>query len=195
MHVLPTRDALAILDHLLGSDVSQVMAARVDWSAFAPVLEARAPRPLLADVRLDPASTPVEEPELLRLLAATGTDAQRALVIEWLRAEVARVLGRDTPAAIDVEQGFFDMGLDSLMAVELKRLLERATGLSLPRTIAFEFPTVEALAHHLCTACVCPPASTASTPTPAPEWPALSEREAEALLADELRSLEQEMRV
>jgi len=117
-----------------------------------------------------------------------------ALVVDWLRGEVARVLGRDTPAAIDVEHGFFEMGLDSLMAIELKRRLERATGLSLPRTIAFEFPSVDALARHLCIA-VCPPASTPSTPTPAPEPPAVPEREVEALLLDELRSMEQEMHV
>ena len=53
---------------------------------------------------------------------------------------------------------------------------------------------IEVGARHLCTA-VCPPASTTSTPAPTPEPPALPEREAEALLLDELRSMEQEMRV
>jgi hypothetical protein len=81
------------------------------------------------------------------------------------------------------------------MAVELKRRLERATGLSLPRTIAFEFPNVDALARHLCTVCVCPSPSIASTEATPPGPPALSERDAEALLLDELRSLEQETRV
>ncbi|HEX8112122.1 MAG TPA: beta-ketoacyl reductase, partial [Kofleriaceae bacterium] len=195
MHALPTREALAIVDRVLGGDAPQIMAARIDWSAFAPALEARAPRPLLDAVRVRAADTPAEEPELRRRLAATDPDARVALVVDFLRGEVARVLGRDTAAAIDVEQGFFEMGLDSLMAVELKRRLERATGLMLPRTIAFEFPNVDALARHLCTVCACPPPSTASTAATLPAPPALSEREAEALLLDELRSLEQEMRV
>ena len=57
------------------------------------------------------------------------------------------------------------------------------------------FPNVDALALHLCTACACPSPSTAPTAATLPAPPALSEREAEALLLDELRSLEQEMRV
>lgn len=220
MHALPTRDALAILDHVLGGAAPQVMAAHIDWSAFAPALEARAPRPLLDAVRVHAAEPVVEEPELRRQLAATAPDGRVALVVDWLRGEVARVLGRDTPVAvdrretgggdpdgsaggagggapraIDVEQGFFEMGLDSLMAIELKRRLERATALSLPRTIAFEFPNVDALARHLCTVCVCPSPSIDSTAATPPAPPALSEREAEALLLDELRSLEQEMHV
>ena len=201
MHALPTRDALAILDHVLGSDASQIMAARIDWSAFAPALEARAPRPLLADVRIQVASTPPAEPELPRRLTEASPDTRLALALDWLLGEVARVLGRDTTAAIDVEQGFFEMGLDSLMALELKRRLERATGLTLPRTIAFEFPNVDALARYLCTAVgptpstALPPAPTPEPPAPTPEPPALPEREVEALLLDELRSMEQEIHV
>jgi hypothetical protein len=91
------------------------------------------------------------------------------------------------------------MGLDSLMAIELKRKLEQALGVTLPRTLAFEFPNVAALSRHLCaTTCACgcapSPSATATTRT-APALPALSEREAEALLLSELQSLEQEKHV
>ncbi|HEX7843260.1 MAG TPA: SDR family NAD(P)-dependent oxidoreductase [Kofleriaceae bacterium] len=198
MHALPTRDALALLGRVLGGDAAQVMAANIDWSAFAPVLEARARRPLLDAVRARDAAPAADEPGLRNRLEATAPEARAALVVDWLRGEVARVLGRDPPAAVDVEQGFFEMGLDSLMAVELKRRLERATGLTLPRTVAFEYPSVEALARHLCMTCACarpsPPSIAPETPT-SPALPALSEREAEALLLDELRSLEQENRI
>jgi NAD(P)-dependent dehydrogenase (short-subunit alcohol dehydrogenase family)/acyl carrier protein len=198
MHALPTRDALALLDHVLGGDAPQVMAANVDWSAFAPALEARARRPLLDALRVHDDTAAAEEPGLKKRLEATAPEARAALVVDWLRGEVARVLGRDTPGAIDIAQGFFEMGLDSVMAVELKRRLERATGLTLPRTVAFEFPNVDALARHLCTACACAcpssPSIAPAIPT-SPASPALSEREAEALLLDELRSLEQENRI
>jgi acyl transferase domain-containing protein len=196
MHALPTREALALLDRVLGGDAAQVMAANIDWSAFVPALEARARRPLLDAVRVHDDAAAAEEPGFRKRLEATAPEARAALVVDWLRGEVARVLGRDTPAAVYVEQGFFEMGLDSLMAVELKRRLERATGLTLPRTVAFEYPSVAALARHLCTACACPSSpSVASTAPISPAPPALSEREAEALLLDELRSLEQENRI
>jgi acyl transferase domain-containing protein/acyl carrier protein len=194
MHPLPVHDALAILDHLIGSDAPQAMAANIDWHEFVPVLEAQARRPLLDDMRgSEPAG--VELPAFRVQLEATALEARQALVVDWLRGEVARVLGRDAPGAVDLAQGFFEMGLDSLMAVELKRRLEKAIGLSLPRTLAFEFPNVEVLARHLCAACTCG-CSVGIDRTPAPpEPPVLSEREAEALLINELQSLEQEMHV
>jgi acyl transferase domain-containing protein/acyl carrier protein len=193
MHALAVPDALAILDHLLGSGATQAMAANIDWHEFVPVLEARARRPLLDVVRGSEANG-VELPAFRVRLEATAPEAREALVVDWLRGEVARVLGRDTPGAVDLAQGFFEMGLDSLMAVELKRRLEKAIGLSLPRTLAFEFPNVEALARHLCT-CTCGCSVAADRSPECPEPPVLSEREAEALLINELQSLEQEMHV
>ena len=193
MHALPVHDALAILDHLLGSDATQAMAANIEWHEFVPVLEARARRPLLDAVRGSEGAG-VELPEFRMRLETTAPAAREALVVDWLRGEVARVLGRDTPGAVDIAQGFFEMGLDSLMAVELKRRLEKAIGLSLPRTLAFEFPNVEALARHLCT-CACGCSVAADRSPECPEPPVLSERDAEALLINELQSLEQEMHV
>ena len=194
MHALPVHDALAILDHLLGSDAPQVMAANIDWHEFVPVLEARARRPLLDAVR-DGDSAGAELPAFRVRLEATVPEAREALVIDWLRGEVAGVLGRDAPGTVDLAQGFFEMGLDSLMAVELKRRLEKVTGLRLPRTLAFEFPNVEALARHLCTTCTCGCSAAVDRAPACPAPPVLSEREAEALLINELQSLEQEMHV
>jgi acyl transferase domain-containing protein/acyl carrier protein len=187
MTPLPTRDALALLDHLLGSGVPEAMAAHVDWGAFVPALEAKARRPLLGVVRPAEAAAPAEVPALRLRIEAAAPDAREPLLVAWLCDEVARTLGRDTPRAIDPTEGFFEMGLDSLMAVELKRSLEHALGMTLPRTVAFEFPSVTALAHHLCAAC-----TPAPSPEAAPMPPSLSEHDAEILLLNELQSLEQE---
>ena len=46
----------------------------------------------------------------------------------------------------------FDLGMDSLMAVELKRSLEAGTGLQLPSTLTFNYPTIRAMAGYLCRA-------------------------------------------
>src|SRR5213078_4923815 len=145
-----------------------------------PVLEARARRPLLDAVR-DGDSAGAELPAFRVRLEATVPEAREALVIDWLRGEVAGVLGRDAPGTVDLAQGFFEMGLDSLMAVELKRRLEKVTGLRLPRTLAFEFPNVEALARHLCTTCTCGCSAAVDRAPACPAPPVLSEREAEAL--------------
>jgi len=50
---------------------------------------------------------------------------------------------------IDVRKGLFDLGMDSLMSVELKSRLEATTGCALPATLTFKYPTVVALADFL----------------------------------------------
>ena len=65
-----------------------------------------------------------------------------------LRSRVAAVLGfkRDE---LDMKKGFFDLGLDSLTALELKKTLERDLGTELSTTVAFDYPTPEALSQFL----------------------------------------------
>jgi aryl carrier-like protein len=65
-----------------------------------------------------------------------------------VREEVALVMGLEV-AAVDVRRGLFEMGLDSLMALDLKNRLRSAIGLDVPATVVFEFPTVEAMAGYL----------------------------------------------
>jgi acyl carrier protein len=104
---------------------------------------------------------------------------------------VARILDLPPGAALDERQGFFEMGMDSLMAVELKRRVEAALGLELPRTVALEFPNVAALARHLASTWACSPGAPAheAAPAMASIARALSDTDAEQLLAKTLDDL------
>jgi acyl carrier protein len=62
---------------------------------------------------------------------------------------VAAVLGLDGVDSLPLERGLFEMGMDSLMSVELGRRLERGVGRSLPSTLTFNYPNVAALAEFL----------------------------------------------
>ncbi|MEZ4867754.1 MAG: type I polyketide synthase [Caldilineaceae bacterium] len=74
-------------------------------------------------------------------------EAQReARLIAHVQEQVGFVLGLAAP---DLEQGFNEMGMDSLMALELKKRLEASLKLALPATLAFEYPTIQILASHL----------------------------------------------
>jgi acyl carrier protein len=92
---------------------------------------------------------PAAVPELAEQLAATEPARRRDVVVGFLREEVARALGVTSPLMIDVEQGLFEMGMDSLMSVELKGRIEVAVGLELPSTLTFNYPNITALTDFL----------------------------------------------
>ncbi|RRR70750.1 MAG: SDR family NAD(P)-dependent oxidoreductase, partial [Candidatus Viridilinea halotolerans] len=77
-------------------------------------------------------------------------DAERlSHLIRWLQREVSRVLLLDRPERVELEQPLFDMGMDSLMAVDLRRILSVDLKLSLHATLIFEYPTIRSLASWL----------------------------------------------
>ncbi len=144
---LSSEQGLAALDRLVGSPEGSVAAAPVDWSVLAgsglpPLLEELAPRG-----REDGAADG-DLPSRLREMP--GAEREAAL-LAMVREETRAVLRRDAlPAA---EAGFFELGMDSLMAVELRNRLHRALSEAgatvLPSTGVLDYPSPAKLAQHL----------------------------------------------
>jgi acyl transferase domain-containing protein/acyl carrier protein len=111
--------------------------------------------PLPATLRgLAPAAARAVVPAVLaaRLAAAPGEDRE-AIALAAVLEEIAAVLGHDSPRALDPTQPFQELGFDSLSAVELRNRLAATSGLRLPPTIAFDYPTPAALAAYFVEKC------------------------------------------
>ena len=118
---------------------------------------------------------------------------RRALLESFLQEQVAHVL-KQARNRIDVHKPFRTLGLDSLMALELRNRLEAGTGIALPATLVWNYPTVEALAPFLAERLDVALDETRSQPKPADDSRAPSDLEAlvgqiEQLSAEEARRL------
>ncbi|MDH2430798.1 SDR family NAD(P)-dependent oxidoreductase [Sphaerisporangium sp. TRM90804] len=82
-------------------------------------------------------------------LAALPADRRRRTLVDLVRGEAAVVLGHAGADGIAEDVAFRGLGIDSLTAVELRNRLASATGVALPLTVVFDYPTPLALADHL----------------------------------------------
>ncbi|MGW0238440.1 SDR family NAD(P)-dependent oxidoreductase, partial [Streptomyces sp. NPDC002996] len=83
----------------------------------------------------------------LRELLAGMPEAERLPhLVQLVREEASVVLGASSSEGVGDHQAFKELGLDSLMAVELRRRLSARTGSALPATLAFDYPTPAAVA-------------------------------------------------
>jgi acyl transferase domain-containing protein/acyl-CoA synthetase (AMP-forming)/AMP-acid ligase II/acyl carrier protein len=85
----------------------------------------------------------------LQTLEATPSEQQYLLLIEHLRSVIASILGLTSPRSIELRQGLSDLGLDSIMSIEVRGRLEAELESSLPATLLFDYPTLETLADYL----------------------------------------------
>lgn len=154
LKTIPVDTALSCLARAMSGDIGRCLIANVDWDTLKSVYEARRERPLFAFLGGQTAPEPVAESAGaikqgadLSQLAEMSAENRAGAVTEIVVEIVGSVLGNSGPVAVD--RGFFDMGLDSLMAVELKTQLEKRFGVSLPTTLTFNYPTVASLSEFL----------------------------------------------
>ncbi|MFF4283666.1 beta-ketoacyl synthase N-terminal-like domain-containing protein, partial [Streptomyces kronopolitis] len=139
-----------------GAGEGSVVVADVEWERFAPAFASARPSPLLEDlpeVRAALAGGAAVEGSGAgvmreRLAGLSVVERERAL-LELVRTHAAAVLGYHKPESLEARSAFRDLGFDSLTAVELRGRLNTETGLRLPATVVFDYPSPVDLARFL----------------------------------------------
>ncbi|MDH6543554.1 acyl transferase domain-containing protein/acyl carrier protein [Streptomyces sp. SPB4] len=154
---LTTAEGLELLDAALTRDDAVLVPMRVDLAALRAqaasgesvpsLLRALVPVP----VRRAAAAAAEAAPgtSLAGQLAGLPENERTRILSDLVRGHAATVLGHAGPQAVEADRGFLELGLDSLTAVQLRNRLGTATGLRLPTTLVFDYPTPAALAAHL----------------------------------------------
>ncbi|WAL99215.1 type I polyketide synthase [Streptomyces sp. Je 1-369] len=150
--------ALGALHSVLDAGRGHSLVADIEWERFAPLFTLARPTRLLDEVPaaqkiLDAASDTAESTEnasaLRRELAALPVRERTGRLLDVVREQVAGVLRYEPGQEVEPEKAFKDLGFDSLVVVELRNRLRAATGLRLPATLVYDYPTPRALAEHL----------------------------------------------
>lgn len=149
--VISPAQGTAILEPLLRQLAGQVAVLPVDWRKLARRFTADTIPPLLADLLA--ASAVADKathagsmpPALGQRLKSAAPDEQRALLVDYVRTQVSRIIGWATPATLDLNQPLTSLGLDSLMAVELRNRLQSDLGVAVPVAQLLQGPTVNQL--------------------------------------------------
>ncbi|GFE67449.1 type I polyketide synthase [Chroococcus sp. FPU101] len=140
--VISPEQGLKILEQLITEAVTQVGVIPIDWSQFP------SNAPFFADFSTQATVISDESSEFLQKLLTIPLEEQRAYLASHVRSQIAQVLGFNS-LEIDMQKGFFDLGMDSLTSVEFKNRLQNSLGITLPSTVAFDYPTVESLLSYL----------------------------------------------
>ena len=145
------QQGLRALDQLVRQDATNSVVMAMDWSTFEEAVE---DRPLFLEDLLTTttdgeAGTEASSEGLLSRLRGTPAGARGEMLVSFLQQEVRAVLR--LPAAPAPTVGFFDLGMDSLMAVELRNRLNRALAdvYTVSNTAVFDYPDIATLAGHL----------------------------------------------
>ena len=158
---LSPEQGLLTLERLCDAGRVQAAVFDIDWARYFAQAPAQRRNPFLAELvgavdhprRAAQAgevrATAAEAGSLRERLERAPPAHRRAALVTFIRERALRALGMDATRPIDSRMPLGELGLDSLLAVELRNNLATAAAMPLPATLLFDYPTVDALATFL----------------------------------------------
>ncbi len=146
-------EALTLFEHMLRSNRAHLIAMDLDpvrlskraAEATLPVLFAG----IAAPAELSEAESPHGESDLARRILRSSPDKRMGLLIHEVTAVAQGIMGLDQSLSLSPDQRLDELGMDSMLAIEVVQGLSQAFGMTLPVTMAMDHPTVAAMARYL----------------------------------------------
>ncbi|NUM67393.1 hypothetical protein HUU39_19320 [candidate division KSB1 bacterium] len=150
LNLIAPAQGLQILENMLFSRSSQRLVLAMDWRLFLQKISGGQVPPLLTLIAQKTGSTSAaSEPELLRRLAESAAEEREELLAAHIHEQIIRVLGLNPAETLNGRQSLNELGMDSLMAVELRNALSALVGRTLPATLLYDHPNLAALTNYL----------------------------------------------
>lgn len=130
--------------HVIGAQVART--ERADDGAAESAWQANTAYRAQQETTVEPT-----RPLLIQQIEEALPDERHDLLVDYVRQGVSRVLRLDSAQVLDRHSRLLEIGLDSLMALELRALLSKGLELQeeLPATLIFDYPTIDAIARYL----------------------------------------------
>jgi myxalamid-type polyketide synthase MxaB len=143
MRLIDPHQGVQALGWLLQQNLVQVSVLPIDWAMYRTLFTQSFPLlDEIAPIQRNPSSS--EQPPF-----PLQTGDSTAALQQHIQLQLAKVLGFSSAEAINPQENFADLGMDSLMAVEFRNRLETSLGQAIPQTLPFDYPTVVALTQYL----------------------------------------------
>jgi acyl transferase domain-containing protein/NADPH:quinone reductase-like Zn-dependent oxidoreductase/acyl carrier protein len=157
LDALGTSEGLAAFGRALNGSDPQVAVLSIDWNRYRQRAR-HVSSPFFADVagrttmpKGAHALTTARQEDLRQRVIDAPEARKRGIVQAFVAEKALRALGLDPARAVDPRTPLGELGLDSLLAVELRNMLGSALGKPLPATLLFDYPTIATLTDYLMT--------------------------------------------
>ena len=157
MQPIGLEQGMEVLEQLLQQSPAQIGVLPIDWARFARHFadDTRPPflMKLLSEVQSRAQGSGIssqgQREDLLRKLEAAPESEQLSILQQFVPQQVRQVLGLDPTFKLEPGQNLFEVGMDSLMAVELRNRFYSMLDKAIPANLVFDHPTVGALTAYL----------------------------------------------
>ena len=144
------QQGLRALENLVCQDSATSVVMSMDWSVFEEAVEGRPPflDDLLSSTSAEKPDASASSEDLFSRLQGVPAAGPQDVLVSFLQQQVQAVLRLSTTPSPTI--GFFDLGMDSLMAVELRNRLNRALAgrYVASNTVVFDYPDISSLARN-----------------------------------------------